>query len=139
MIEIRPATKADHAAMVQIIRVVFDGGDTYPYPPDMTDDEILHAWIDKTQAAYVATEDGEILGTYYLKPNQPGLGSHVCNAGYIVGPTARGRGVAARCASTHRPKLASWVSRRCSTTWWSAAMRRPCDSGSVMDSKLWED
>ncbi len=93
MIEIRPATEADYVAMIPIIRAVFDGGDTYPYPPGMTDEEILHTWIDKTQAAYVAVEDGEILGTYYIKPNQPGLGSHVCNAGYIVCPPARGRGV----------------------------------------------
>ena len=99
MIEIRPATEEDFASMVSIIRAVFDGGDTYPYPPGMDDDEIHHAWIEKTQVAYVAVENGEIVGTYYIKPNQPGLGSHVCNAGYIVSSAARGRGVGgAMCA-----------------------------------------
>ena len=34
-----------------------------------------------------------MLGTYYLKTNQPGLGAHVCNAGYMVAGQARGRGV----------------------------------------------
>jgi L-amino acid N-acyltransferase YncA len=42
---------------------------------------------------YVAVEGGEILGTYYIKPNQPGLGAHVCNAGYMVSAKARGKGI----------------------------------------------
>jgi ribosomal protein S18 acetylase RimI-like enzyme len=37
---------------------------------------------------------GRIVGTYCLKPNQPGGGSHVANCGYVVSPHARGLGVA---------------------------------------------
>src|SRR5436305_13454050 len=44
-------------------------------------------------ATYVALAEGQMVGTYYLKPNQPGLGSHVCNAGYMVKGQARGQGV----------------------------------------------
>ncbi|MFO7684805.1 MAG: GNAT family N-acetyltransferase [Desulfobacterales bacterium] len=40
-------------------------------------------------------KDGRVPGTYYIKPNQPGLGSHVCNCGYVVSPEAQGQGVAA--------------------------------------------
>src|SRR6185436_9453208 len=29
----------------------------------------------------------------YVKPNQPGRGAHVANAGFMVAPEARGRGV----------------------------------------------
>ena len=35
-----------------------------------------------------------MLGTYYLRPNQAGGGSHVCNCGYMTAPNATGRGVA---------------------------------------------
>jgi ribosomal protein S18 acetylase RimI-like enzyme len=35
-----------------------------------------------------------VLGTYFIKANQPGLGSHVSNCGYIVAPPAQGRGIA---------------------------------------------
>ena len=45
------------------------------------------------RATYAAYDDGEPVGTYYIKPNQPGLGSHVCNAGYMVAPRARGKGI----------------------------------------------
>ena len=44
-----------------------------------------------------------ILGTYYIKPNQPTLGAHVCNCGYIVAEQARGRGIAsAMCEHSQR-------------------------------------
>lgn len=41
----------------------------------------------------MAVEDGRVIGTYTLKPNQPALGAHVCNAGYMVAPDARGKGI----------------------------------------------
>ncbi len=42
---------------------------------------------------YVACLDYTVVGTYILKPNQPGLGSHVANAGYMVKPGVHGQGV----------------------------------------------
>jgi ribosomal protein S18 acetylase RimI-like enzyme len=42
----------------------------------------------------VAEADGEIVGTYYLRPNQAGGGKHVCNCGYVTSASATGRGVA---------------------------------------------
>jgi len=42
---------------------------------------------------YVAEENGKILGTYFIKPNQAGLGAHIANCGYMVHPEARGRGL----------------------------------------------
>ena len=68
-------------------------GDTYPYAPDTTEEEAKALWIDAPQATYVAVEDGRVIGTYTLKPNQPALGAHVCNAGYMVAPDARGKGI----------------------------------------------
>jgi ribosomal protein S18 acetylase RimI-like enzyme len=34
------------------------------------------------------------VGAYSLRPNQPGLGDHVANAGYMVAAHARGLGIA---------------------------------------------
>lgn len=44
-------------------------------------------------ATYVATCNEKIIGTYFIRPNQPGLGSHVCNAGYMVSKMSRGEGI----------------------------------------------
>jgi ribosomal protein S18 acetylase RimI-like enzyme len=46
-------------------------------------------------ATYIVEDAGQVLGTYYIKTNQPGGGAHICNCGYIAAPDARGRGLAA--------------------------------------------
>ena len=94
--DIRPYQESDWDQVWAIIGRVFRAGETYPYPPDITEAEARKAWIEAPQETYVAADDGRILGTYYIRPNQPGLGSHVCNCGYIVAEEARGRGVASR-------------------------------------------
>jgi hypothetical protein len=35
----------------------------------------------------VAVDDGAVVGTAELHPNQPAAGSHVANAGFMVWPT----------------------------------------------------
>ena len=93
MIEIRLATEADWAEIWPIVHEVFSAADTYVYPPDTDQARAFDLWMATPAVTYVALDAGEVVGTYYLKPNQPGLGSHVCNAGYMVRSTARGRGV----------------------------------------------
>ena len=93
MTEIRPTTAADWPGLWEIFRAVVATGDTYPYGPDSTEEEAKALWVDAPQATYVAVEDGRMIGTYTLKPNQPALGAHVCNAGYMVAPDARGKGI----------------------------------------------
>ena len=98
MLTIRPFDEADWNNTWQIVEPVFRAGDTYPYSPSITRDEAFDVWIATPQATYIAEEkeNGEILGTYYIKPNQPSQGAHVCNCGYIVADTARGRGAASQ-------------------------------------------
>ena len=51
--------------------------------------------MEQPSATFVAVdENNAVLGTYYIKPNQPALGAHVCNCGYIVSESVRGRGIA---------------------------------------------
>ena len=91
---IRPYKKSDWNAVWKIIRPVFRQGETYPVSPDITKPEAHKFWVETPTATYVAMdEDGDILGSCYLKPNQPGLGAHVCNCGYIVSQAAQGRGI----------------------------------------------
>jgi ribosomal protein S18 acetylase RimI-like enzyme len=57
------------------------------------------------RATFVAEENGKLLGTYYIKSNQPGGGEHVCNCGYMVSSAARGRGIASAMCG-HSQKIA---------------------------------
>ena len=93
MLTVRPATDADFTEIWPIFREVVAAGDTYAYAPDTNRDGAKQVWLDAPLATYVGVLNGEVVGTYYLKANQPDLGSHVCNAGYMVSAAARGRGV----------------------------------------------
>ena len=74
---------------------MFRAGETYALSPDITEAEARKVWVELPTVTYVGqSSDGEVLGTYYIKQNQSGGGSHVCNCGYIVGENARGRGIA---------------------------------------------
>jgi len=90
---IRLFQPADWPALWAIIAPILEAGETYPQPPETTEAAAKAWWIDGHRAVYVAELDGIVVGTYYLTDNKPGLGSHVANAGYMVGPAARGRGV----------------------------------------------
>ncbi|HMQ31253.1 MAG TPA: GNAT family N-acetyltransferase [Chloroflexaceae bacterium] len=93
---IRPFQEQDWPQVWPILRETFAAGDTYAFAPESDEAEIHRVWVELPLATYVAcSDDGAVLGTYYLKPNQPGLGAHVCNCGYVVAPAARGRGIAA--------------------------------------------
>ncbi len=92
--EIRQFQKSDWPQLWAVIEPVFRAGETYPYPSDISEQEAQQNWIDTPQETWVAIEADEILGSYYIKPNQPGLGGHVCNCGYIVSENARGIGIA---------------------------------------------
>lgn len=69
-------------------------GDTYAYAPETTREEAQRIWMRTPAVPFVAEEEGRIVGTYTLRPNQPGLGDHVANCGYMTHPDARGRGIA---------------------------------------------
>ena len=108
MLEIRKATERDKPEIWQIIKAVLSTGDTYTFAPDASEEEMLAFWFAPDKWTYVAvwseeprragilsdelhSSSGEIVGTFFLKANQPGLGAHVCNAGYMVAPEAKGK------------------------------------------------
>ncbi len=85
----------DWSSVWKIIEPVFRSGETYAFSPEISETDVYKVWVETPTATYVAKNDSdEVLGTYYIKPNQPALGSHVCNCGYIVGEESRGKGVA---------------------------------------------
>jgi GNAT superfamily N-acetyltransferase len=90
---IRHAKPDDIAGIWETFHSVVAGGDTYTYAPDTTEEEFGHLWLGNPVHTYVAEYDKRIVGTYILRPNQPGLGSHVANAGYMVHPKYQGRGL----------------------------------------------
>ncbi len=93
--DIRPLRETDWPAVWPLLQSTFAAGDTYAFAPDSSEADIRKIWVELPLATFVAVEGETLLGTYFIKHNQPGLGSHVCNCGYVVAPAARGQGVAA--------------------------------------------
>ncbi|WP_067733547.1 GNAT family N-acetyltransferase [Novosphingobium naphthalenivorans] len=93
---IRKALPGDASAIAAIILPVIREGTTYALDPAMSEAEALRYWMDPAKETFVAEEDGIVLGTYYMRPNQAGGGDHVCNCGYMTAAAAMGRGIARR-------------------------------------------
>jgi ribosomal protein S18 acetylase RimI-like enzyme len=102
---IRPAA-ADDDAIWAILKPILREGETYALPRDWSRRDALAYWRAPDHAVFVAQEASEIIGTYYLRPNQRGGGAHVANCGYATLLRARGRGVAGTMC-THSLELAS--------------------------------
>ena len=93
MLAIRKAVPGDHDQIWEIIKEVISKGDTYAFDPDSSKETMLDYWCGDDRHTYVATDNGEIQGTFVIKDNQPGLGSHIANAGYMVTEKAAGKGI----------------------------------------------
>ena len=96
--QIRPALNADHDAIWNIFHEIIAAGDTYAFDPQMPREEALAYWFRADTHTYVAERNGGVVGTYILRPNQSGPGSHVANAAFMVAPDAEGAGVGRRMA-----------------------------------------
>jgi len=105
VLNIRSANLADADDIWCILQPVFRAGETYTLPRNITRDEAISYWFAAGNQVFVAEEDGDVLGTYYLRANQCGGGAHVCNCGYMTAAHATGRGVA-RTMCLHSKELA---------------------------------
>jgi GNAT superfamily N-acetyltransferase len=92
--EIRDVVESDWVPVWGFMQPILAAGDTYCWPTDTTEEAARTWWMGKPGGqVFVAVEDGAVMGTAELHPNQPGAGSHVANAGFMVSPSATGRGV----------------------------------------------
>ena len=91
MIAIRLAEPTDFDAIWEIFHAVVQGGDTYVYDPATTKEQARAIWME-SGTPYVALDGDHVVGTYVLRANRMGLGSHVANASYMVSPDFQGRG-----------------------------------------------
>jgi ribosomal protein S18 acetylase RimI-like enzyme len=90
---IRAAAPADDDVIWEILQPTIGAGETLPLPRGMARNEVLAYWFMPGHEVLVAEDGGRVVGTYYLRANQPGAGSHVANCGYATAPRSMGRGV----------------------------------------------
>jgi L-amino acid N-acyltransferase YncA len=93
VLEIRAATETDRDSIWNIFHRVVAAGDTYAFEPSISREEALACWCRADTRTFVAENNGRVVGTYILRANQSGPGSHVANAAFMVEQGARGLGV----------------------------------------------
>jgi L-amino acid N-acyltransferase YncA len=91
---IRKAEATDAHAIAAILLPTIQAGTTYALDPNMSEAEALAYWMGPDKETFVAEDEGRVIATYYMRPNQSGGGSHVCNCGYMTDAAAAGRGIA---------------------------------------------
>lgn len=94
-IQIRPTKATEQETVWELFRPVIVEGNSYPLDGTCTREDFFRYWFGNTFTA-VAEWEKKIVGGYYLRPNQPGRGSHVANGGYFVAAPHRGRGIGRR-------------------------------------------
>ena len=91
---IRDATPTDWPAIWPIVREIVVAADTFPYDPQMTEDEGRAVWMVAAPGRTTVAVDGRaVLGTANMYANRAGPGAHVASASFMVASAARGRGV----------------------------------------------
>ena len=91
--KIRAGIEADRDAIWNIFHQIIAARDTYAFDPKMSREEALAYWFRGDTNTYIAEKGGCIAGTYILRANQLGPGSHVANAAFMVASNAQGTGV----------------------------------------------
>lgn len=91
------ADQRDIEPLKALYRVIVEEGNSYPHDRFPDHDDFMDYWFrgKSTVAAYVPDREraAGMAGAFYLKPNWPGRAKHVANAGFIVVPEWRNKGL----------------------------------------------
>lgn len=92
-VHIADATAEDHDDLFELYTQVVEEGGAFPREPPVDRSIFREAWLEHKTAVLVAHHEHKLAGSYFIEPNYPGLASHIANAGYMVAPDLRRRGV----------------------------------------------
>jgi ribosomal protein S18 acetylase RimI-like enzyme len=94
--EILPIVPGGHLELYSLFADVVARGDGFPQLPPLSWTVFEEVWVRPVTVVVGAHLHGRLVGAYYLKPNFPGMGAHIANAGYLVAREHRRRGVGRR-------------------------------------------
>ena len=96
-VQLALAGEQDVEGLRRLYRTIVEEGTSYPHDRMPGDDEFLEYWFrGKSTVVAHGTErqrGGGLAGAFYLKPNWPGRARQVANAGFVVAPEWRNKGL----------------------------------------------
>src|SRR5437016_6877632 len=96
-IQLALADHRDSEPLRRLFQTIIEEGASYPHDRLPGQDDFMAYWFTGT-STIIAYPQGsprgrDLLGAFYLKPNWPGRARHVANAGFIVAPQWRNKGL----------------------------------------------
>jgi ribosomal protein S18 acetylase RimI-like enzyme len=92
-LELGPLRPGHTEALFWLFAEIVARGEGFPQQPPLTRPVFEDVWVHPVTLVVGALLDGSLAGAYYLKPNLPGMGSHIANAGYVVSRSHRRLGI----------------------------------------------
>lgn len=86
-------TSSDATVVRTLLNDRIEEGESWPFEKPLCEEAFRNYFFAHT-ALVARTDEGEIIGAFYCKPNFPGRCSHFCNGGFLTHPDHRRRGVA---------------------------------------------
>ena len=126
---IRSACTGDHASIWSIIGPIIRAGNTYALAQGMSEAAALAYWLGADKDPFVAGENGAILGTCYMRPNQAGGGPMSVIADTWPEHPRRAEAWPGNCVSIHSRMRGRPVIAPCSSTSLSAPTNGRCVFG----------
>ena len=83
---------SDNDELFELFAEIVASGEGFPQLPPLSRHDYEESWVHVTQVVGAYADD-RLVGAYYLKPNFPGRGAHIANAGYVVDRAFRRRGL----------------------------------------------
>jgi GNAT superfamily N-acetyltransferase len=90
--EIREASSDDREELFSLYALIVEEGGAFPRRPPADLETFREVWLDN-DLVMVARAGGVLAGSYYVTANYGGLAAHIANAGYMVHPDRRDRGL----------------------------------------------
>ncbi|WP_158940877.1 GNAT family N-acetyltransferase [Burkholderia sp. S171] len=91
--EITPAQPADWPAIWPILQKVLAAGSNFVFPTDFEEESMCRIWFGKGTIVFKVLSGGQVVGSYFIRPNHSGPGSHVANAAYATHSDFRRKGI----------------------------------------------
>lgn len=92
MVSIREYQDKDIPMLTKIWNTIVEEGNSFPQTDYLTLEQAVDFFAEQSFTG-VAEADGAIAGLYILHPNNVGRCNHQANAGYMVLPAYRGKGI----------------------------------------------
>jgi GNAT superfamily N-acetyltransferase len=92
-LQIAPLLPDSSGALFWLFAEAVARGEGFPQRPPLTRSAFEDVWVRGVTVVVGAVMGEGLVGAYYLRPNLPGVGSHIANAGYLVSRPYRRQGV----------------------------------------------